>query len=49
MSKHCDGVVDCDENLDKINCDLLKIDLKLYRKEHPPLQKGAIFIMNSNF
>ncbi len=45
MENHCDGVADCENNFDELNCSMLLMDQNLYRKEYPPLQmnrKGTI-------
>jgi hypothetical protein len=45
MEYHCDGVADCENNFDELNCSMLLMDQNLYRKEYPPLQmnrKGTI-------
>jgi hypothetical protein len=38
VGKHCDGVSDCENNFDELNCSMILIDPNLYRKEYPPLQ-----------
>ena len=45
MENHCNGVSDCKNNFDELNCSMVIMDPNLYRKEYPPLQadgKGTI-------
>ena len=38
MEYECDEVPDCADNSDEINCDIVKIDSRSYRKEYPPIR-----------
>lgn len=39
MESRCDGISDCHDSFDEINCTMILFDSLLYRKEYPPLQK----------
>ncbi len=38
MEKRCDGVSDCLNSFDENNCEMVRIEASLYRKEYPSLQ-----------
>jgi hypothetical protein len=39
MSHRCDGISNCKDNFDEINCNMIIIDQQLYQKEIPPRSK----------
>ena len=39
MSRRCDAIDDCQDAFDERNCSMIIVDLGLYRKEYPPLEK----------
>lgn len=43
MSKRCDGMADCVENFDEINCTMILFNNDLYNKEQPPLNHEGNF------
>jgi hypothetical protein len=36
LEKRCDGVADCDDKFDEMNCAVVIIDRDLYQKNRPP-------------
>ena len=39
MKYECDEVADCLDHSDELDCEILQIDPRSYRKEYPPMQK----------
>ena len=39
MLYECDEVPDCADHSDEIDCEIVKIDPRSYRKEYPPMLK----------
>ena len=39
MESRCDGISDCLDAFDEMNCTMILFDSDLYRKEYPPLEK----------
>ncbi len=35
----CNGALNCEDQFDEINCEIVQIDNKLYYKENPPLRR----------
>jgi hypothetical protein len=42
MEKRCDGVADCDDNLDERHCAMVFMDEHIYKKEYPPITKETL-------
>ena len=42
IEKHCDGIADCNDKFDEINCEMVTIDKDLYHREQPPLNKETL-------
>ena len=38
LTKRCDEVLDCKDESDEDNCEVVDIDLSKYHKEYPPMQ-----------
>ncbi len=36
LEKRCDGVADCEDKFDEMNCAVVIVDKDLYQKERPP-------------
>ena len=41
MDDECNEVVDCFDHSDEIDCEIVKIDARTYRKEYPPMEKDG--------
>ena len=48
MAKRCDGITDCFDDFDELNCTLVIINEQLYRKESPPLEKERVVHVLAN-
>ena len=48
MMKRCDGISDCINDFDEINCTLVLLNEQLYRKESPPLEMNGIIEVKVN-
>jgi len=41
MVKRCNGVIDCESNLDERDCNLVFINNNTYQEEYPPFQSDG--------
>ena len=41
LDKRCDGIADCADNSDEINCTMIVFNDDLYRQESPPLNSDG--------
>ena len=42
LQKRCDGVADCNDKFDEMNCEVVIIDKDLYQKNRPPGIKESL-------
>jgi hypothetical protein len=41
MRNRCDGVAECIDNFDEINCEMVRIEKNIYHMEYPSLQRDG--------